>query len=501
MKYTKSILLPVIFHISCLSHTLGFFTTIPFPVMKLSHIPLKSHSKNIDATVDKRKTVVKFGGSSLNSPERIQNVGNILKDMILNGVEPVVVCSALGDTTTNILNIGSECINKGFSGIDEIRKTHLYICDNLEIDMSTKQDVLCLLDEMESILHSVSVIGELSDRNRDKIVSFGERMSVRIISSFLRSIGMKSDFFEAGSIGLVTTDVFGNSEILDEAYTLIYEYMSTMETDLIPVITGFLGETKSGNITTLGRGGSDLTATTIGVAIGAVEVQVWKDVDGMMTMDPRMISSAVSVPRVSYEEATELAYFGGNILHPISMRPLIGKEIPIRIKNSYNPEHPGTLITSEKSNCDNLVTAITFKRGIDLIDIVSTHMLGQSGFLSRVFYQFFKYSLSIDMIATSDVSISLTLDMNQDRDSLRKCMQEIGDIADVTGHRNHASISLISDISRSSEVMSEVFRVLKEEDVKVYMISQGASKVNIGIIVSEEDLEKAIRSLHRHFFE
>jgi aspartate kinase len=447
------------------------------------------------------KTVVKFGGSSIKSEKEIKSIGKILKHMIYHGGEPVVVCSALGNTTSTILELAKDCENKESIGIEALRDSHLDICEKLDIDIYTKQQVMSLLDNMETLLNGVSILGELSDKNKDKIVSIGERMSVRIISSFLKTIGINSNYFDPGSIGLITTDEFGNADILDQSYPGIYETMSNLNSDMVPVITGFLGETECGDITTLGRGGSDLSATIIGAAIGAKEVQLWKDVDGMMSMDPRIVPTAVSIPYVSYEQASELAYFGGNILHPISMRPLIGTSIPIRIKNSYNPSHPGTLITSDKSKSTNLVTAITFKRGIDLIDIVSTRMLGQSGFLSSVFSKFFKYSLSIDMIATSDVSISLTLDKNQDRNKINNCIQELDDISDVTCHRDRASISIISDMSLSSEMMAGVFSVLKKEGVKVYMISQGASKVNTGIVVSLEQLDVSIRALHRHFFE
>ena len=482
-----------------ISYALGFFVNVLSP-LNINSIVKRDNLRN-QMGCDSNKTVVKFGGSSIKSAETIKSIGNILKHMIYHGEEPVVVCSALGNTTSSILELAKDCENKESIGIEGLRKSHMDICEKLHIDIYTKEQVVCLLDNMETLLSGVSILGELSDKNKDKIVSIGERMSVRIISSFLKTIGIKSNYFESGSIGLITTDEFGNADILDESYPDIYETISNFNSDMVPVITGFIGETRCGEITTLGRGGSDLSATIIGAAIGAKEVQLWKDVDGMMSMDPRMIPNAVSIPHVSYEEASELAYFGGNILHPISMRPVMGTSIPIRIKNSYNPSHPGTLITAGKTNSTSIVTAITFKRGIDLVDIVSTRMLGQSGFLSRVFNQFFNYSISIDMIATSDVSISLTLDKDQDRKNVLKCIQELDDISDVTCHRNRASISLISDVSLSSEVMADAFYILKEEGVKVYMISQGASKVNTGLVVSEDQVDVSIKSLHKHFFE
>lgn len=266
------------------------------------------------------------------------------------------------------------------------------------------------------------------------------------------------------------------------------------------VVTGFIGHDEQGRITTLGRGGSDLTASTLGAAVPVDEIQVWKDVNGIMTANPKVVEDAIPVPFVTFEEASELAYFGAEILHPISMVPAMRHNIPVRVKNSYNPDHPGTVITATKEAA-TLVTAITSKRNVDLVDIVSTWMLGQYGFLSRVFSIFEEQKVSVDCVATSEVSISLTLDKKKEDDTKeQKLVEALSEIASVTVHPNRAIISLIANVKRSSEVLSIVFAALKQAGIQVEMLSQGASKVNISLIVKDSEAEQATKVLHDAFF-
>ncbi|CAM9406080.1 unnamed protein product [Phaeothamnion confervicola] len=344
------------------------------------------------------------------------------------------------------------------------------------------------------------------NRTLDHLVSFGERMSVRMMAAALNKAGVPAQHFDAWTIGIRTTSEFGNADVLPESLGLIAETMKRIDDNMVAVVTGFIGHSEDGKITTLGRGGSDLTATVIGAAVKADEIQVWKDVDGMMTADPRAVPAAVPVPCVSYEEAAELAYFGAKILHPVSMRPAMKAGIPVRIKNSYNPDHPGTVIVSQRDRATRgatqLVTAITFKSGVELIDIVSTRMLGQYGFLSRVFSVFAECRVSVDMVATSEVSVSLTLDPSQSKEAqLAEAVRQLRTVADVTESEGKGIISLIANVGRSSEVMAEVFQVMSTAGIQVLMLSQGASKVNVGLVVDDTDCDRAVRALHAHFFE
>ena len=278
--------------------------------------------------------------------------------------------------------------------------------------------------------------------------------------------------------------------------------MNKIDGDLVPVVTGFIGQDDNGRITTLGRGGSDLTATVIGAAAGVDEIQVWKDVDGIMTTDPRLVKAALPVDQVTYEEAAELAYFGAEVLHPIAMQPAIRSQIPVRVKNSYNPAAVGTAITQERDKAHTLVTAITSKSNVQLIDIVSTRMLGQYGFLSEVFNVFRECEVSVDVIASSEVSLSLTLDKKQrEKYDTGKLLDKLNKFADTTVFEDRAIVTLISNLDRSSEVMAIAFRVMEKLGIVVEMFSQGASKVNISFVIQMSDREKVIKALHACFFE
>lgn len=230
------------------------------------------------------------------------------------------------------------------------------------------------------------------------------------------------------------------------------------------------------------------------------EIQVWKDVDGILTADPRLVESAVPVSHVSYDEASELAYFGAQVLHPIAMQPALKADIPVRVKNSYNPSAPGTVI-DKVGNPDRMVTAITCKKKITLMDIHSLQMLGAYGFLGAVFGDFEKHKLSVDVLASSEVSISVTLDKKQPEADIELLCEDLKQIAEVELHRGRAILTLIADVGRSSDVLATVFRSFSAHGIKVEMMSQGASKVNISFIVKEDQIDDAILKLHQCFFE
>ena len=256
----------------------------------------------------------------------------------------------------------------------------------------------------------VTMLKELSPRSNDYLVSFGERISTRIFAAYCNKMGVTAVQFDAFDMGFVTNDEFMNAEIEPETYKLVRSTLKSVPKGTIPIITGFLGKAKeSGAITTLGRGGSDLTASIVGAAMSTKEIHVWKDVDGVLTADPREIENARAVPVVTFREASELAFFGAQVLHPLSMRPAQEYNIPVRVRNSYNPAALGTLIKAERKN-DLPVTSLVEKQNVTLMDIVSTRMLNVHGFMAKVFQIFQDEEISVDVVATSEVSISLTLD-------------------------------------------------------------------------------------------
>mmetsp|Transcript_14311 Transcript_14311/g.19951 ORF Transcript_14311/g.19951 Transcript_14311/m.19951 type:complete len:543 (+) Transcript_14311:85-1713(+) len=460
--------------------------------MNPNRIP-SENGKKIDVAM-------KFGGSSLANADRIDYVANLIKGQIEAGYRPrAVVCSAMGKTTNSLLAAGDFAL-EGRVCVDAIRTLHSNTCDVFGYPNSTRNEIEALLDECESLLNGIKLIQELSPKSLDQLVSYGEQCSVRIMAARLNQIGVPAQAFDSWDVGILTNSNFGDAKLLPTHESAIKNAFSRIDPDVVAVVTGFIGHDPNGKITTLGRGGSDLTATAIGAACGLDEIQVWKDVDGILSSDPRMVPNAVPVKTVSYEEASELAYFGAQVLHPIAMQPAMKGNVPVRVKNSYNPSAEGTVI-SHMDKPDRLVTAITCKRGVKLMDIQSTQMMGAYGFLATVFGDFEKHRLSVDVLASSEVSVSLTLDKKQDMNQINAVCKELAPYADVTLKEERAILTLIADVERSSDVLATVFRVFSSQDIRVEMMSQGASKVNISFVLKDKCLEDAVLNLHKCFFE
>lgn len=438
--------------------------------------------------------VMKFGGSSVANGERMRHVASIISSYAEK--KPLVVLSAMGDTTDHLLE-AAEMAQKGTVDISGVEKLHYDTAKELGIEIPAVAD---LLEELKSLLLGISMLKELTKRTRDYLVSFGERLSVRMMAAYLSSLGLNAKFYDAWDAGFISDSRFMSAELLDEVWTNIPKvfksYASGRQKE-IPIVTGFIAKDKEGHITTLGRGGSDLTATMLGAALKVDEIQTWKDVNGILTTDPRIVSDAKTVPIVTYEEAAELAYFGSQVLHPRSMMPCRRTGTPVRVKNSYNIESPGSLIVEKHGSLPPPVRAITVVKGVTVIDINSTRMLGASGFMAHIFNQFLKHDISVDVVATSEVSVSTTVTTKKD---LAPLCQDLGNVADVEVHDGKAIITIICDVHRSSEILSVCFAALKKAGINVQMISQGASKVNISLMCQEEEANLVIQVLHKAFW-
>nr|XP_043632480.1 aspartokinase 2, chloroplastic-like [Erigeron canadensis] len=466
--------------------------------------------QGLEATSNQLSCVMKFGGSSVASADRMKEVA----ELILSFPEenPVIVLSAMGKTTNKLILAGEKaasCVST-VSEIEElsfVKELHNRTVDELGLDKSLITDHL---EKLERLLNGIEVLKDMTPRARDYLVSFGECMSTRIFAAYLNKIGVKARQYDAFDIGFITTDDFTNADILEATYPAVANRLhgDWISDPAIPIVTGFLGKGwRTCAVTTLGRGGSDLTATTIGKGLGLREIQVWKDVDGVLTCDPNIYQGAQPVPYLTFDEAAELAYFGAQVLHPQSMRPAREGDIPVRVKNSYNRKAPGTLITKSRDMSKAILTSIVLKRNVTMLDIVSTRMLGQFGFLAKVFSTFEDLGISVDVVATSEVSISLTLDPSKFwsreliQQELDNVVEELEKIAKVNLLQHRSIISLIGNVQRSSLILEKVFHVLRKNGVNVQMISQGASKVNISLIVNDSESEKCVKALHEAFFE
>ncbi|MFP3043132.1 aspartate kinase [Treponema primitia] len=441
--------------------------------------------------------VMKFGGSSVANAERIRHVAEIVKSQITE--KPILVLSAMGDTTDHLLSAADLALREGVVSIDKVEKLHRNTIQELNLEAAILEEVDPLLAELQTLLTGISLIRELTVKTRDYLVSFGERLSVRITAAYFNSIGIKALAVDAWHAGFLSDSNFTSAELDEESWDRIPEALRPLiEKGIMPVITGFIAKDRQGCITTLGRGGSDLSATMIASAMNAAEVQVWKDVDGILTSDPRIVKAAKPVETVTYDEAAELAYFGAQVLHPRAMQPCIKTGTPVRVKNSYNPAAPGTRIIGTIDKKTGPVRAITSRKNVTLVDIVSTRMVGQYGFLAGVFATFAEHKLSVDMVATSEVSVSLTLDAANDLGKLKQDLSKISSVEIKTGK---AIVTIIGDVRRSSEILQRAFGVCVLLGIQVQMVSQGASKVNISFIVDDIQAGEVVTALHSCFFE
>lgn len=442
--------------------------------------------------------VMKFGGSSVANAERIKHVATIIKSF--EEKRPVVVLSAMGDTTDHLLEAADAAL-EGHITIDAVEKLHKDTAVALGVHAA---EIDTLLGELRTLLTGISMLREVTPRSKDYLVSFGERLSVRLMAAYLNSVNIRAVFRDAWDVGFVSDSSYTSADLLPATWENIRQQLGSYRDGKkgdgmpIPVVTGFIAKDEKGFITTLGRGGSDLTATMLGAALRAEEVQTWKDVDGILTTDPRVVKEARTVPVATYDEVAELAYFGAQVLHPRSMQPCLQTGTPVRVKNSYNIEAPGSIIVTRHEVKPPSVRAITSKKNVTLIDIVSTRMLGQHGFLAKVFESFAAHSISVDVVATSEVSVSLTVD--SEKAHFAGLRHDLEKYASIDIRKDKAIVTIICDVKRSSSILAATFAALEEEDINVQMISQGASKVNISMICDSGEAQKVVQVLHDRYF-
>ena len=352
-------------------------------------------------------------------------------------------------------------------------------------------------DALDDLLRGIAAVGELTPRTNDLVVSFGERLSSRMLAEAFDERGLQGAHVDARSC-IITDANYGKAAALQDTIEakLAEIVLPLIEAGKTPVMGGFIGATVAGVTTTLGRGGSDYTAALVGGAMHAGAIEIWTDVNGIMTTDPRICPDALRVKTISFEEAAELAYFGAKVLHPATILPAVQKSIPVWVLNSRNAENEGTKITAMAAKCASPFKSIAAKKRLTIIDVVASRMLMSHGYLKAVFDVFDKYKCAIDMVSTSEVSISLTVDSNQ---QLPEICSELAKIADVKMEGNKALVCLVGeDIRGHNGIAGRVFSAISH--VNVRMISQGASEINMSFMIDEEDVEEAVRSLHEHFF-
>jgi aspartate kinase len=408
----------------------------------------------------------------------------------------VVVVSAMGKTTNKLLAIASDAItgdrDRALDQLSKLHDFHLREAAGLGVDVEVDTHFY----ELTELIKGLAVMGELTPRATDAVCSYGERISSIIVAALFNSRGIRTTHLDSRKLIITDHRHTQAAPLFSETNRRLQSTIPSLAQQQCVVMGGFIASSEDGVTTTLGRGGSDYTASIVGAGIGAEEIQIWTDVDGMLTSDPAILPGGYRVKACSFAEAAELAYFGAKVLHPATVLPAIEKNIPVRILNSRRPEVSGTLIVAEPPPCANAVRSIACKRNITLVNIVSTRMLMAHGFLRRIFEVFDRYATAVDMLATSEVSVSLTIDHTGALPAIR---EELEKFADVLIEEDQAIVCLVGDNIRNTPgVAAGVFHAL--EAINVRMISQGASALNISVVLAAADLRRAVESLHREFF-
>src|SRR5689334_6898767 len=403
--------------------------------------------------------VMKFGGTSVESAEAIARVAGIVRARLER--RPVVVVSAMGKTTNKLLAIAADAVagelKAALAKLAELREFHL----RESAGLGTGDIVEAHFQELDALVRGLAVMRELTPRATDAISAYGERISSLIVAAHLSRRGMSTAHVDSRSVIVTDRRHTQAAPLFEETDRRLRETLVPMLDHFVVVMGGFIASNEDGVTTTLGRGGSDYTASIVGAGIGAEEIQIWTDVDGMLTADPTVLPGAVHRVKVcSFTEAAELAYFGAKVLHPATVLPAIEKNIPVRILNSRRPEVEGTLIVSDPPPCTTPIRSIACKRNITLLNIVSTRMLMAHGFLRRIFEVFDRYETPVDMLATSEVSVSLTIDNTR---SLAAIRTELEEFAEVSIEINQAIVCLVGDnIGATPGVARRAFSALKD---------------------------------------
>jgi aspartate kinase len=448
--------------------------------------------------------VIKFGGTSVGDAGRVAAAIDIVAER--RHLNPIVVVSALSGVT-NDLAAATEAACQGDGQrvndiIDRVRDRHEDVALRLVqqrgdffetfVKRLNKQ-----IGEIRTVLHGIALVGEVTARGLDKVVSIGERLSSVLFAYSMMMRGLPGEHVESEEV-IWTNDHFGGATPLMDLTTEAARktLLPIVERNHIPVLGGFIGRTVAGATTTLGRNGSDYSAAIVAAAVGAGEVQIWTDVDGLLTCDPRFVPSARVIDHLSHEEAAELASFGAK-LHPRTLEPAIEAGIPVRVLNTQNPASPGTLITREGTERASGPRSVARKRNVTVVHMTSNKMLGAHGFLARLFHIFEELKISVDLIATSEVSVSVTVDEQLNIDELQKRLRGVADV-EVIG--TQCIIAIVGrNLLADSLVGARVFEALR--GVPMSMLSLGRSGLNLSIVINDGDSDRAIQQIHHALFE
>ena len=445
--------------------------------------------------------VCKFGGTSVGDADAIARTAAIIAARLAR--QPVVVVSALGGTTNQLLQIAEQAAKGQLIGalraVEGLRDRHL--SETQRLLSGADADEVCnelsaMFDELAALAEALRTLGDLTPRSLDAIASLGEQCSSVLVVAAFKKHGLPAEHLDAREV-MITDANFTRAEPLTDAIGEAAQrlIMPLVRAGKIPVMGGFIGSSHgSGITTTLGRGGSDYSASLVGAALQAEAIEIWTDVDGMLTADPRVVDGAQLIERIGFEEASELASFGAKVLHPNTIAPAVMRGIPVWVLNSRRPEGTGTLITFDAPR--RSVTAIAGKSGVTLVKVRSPRMLLTEGFMRTLFEVFARHGTSVDVVATSEVSVSVTID---DTTSLEALVVDLRALGDVTIERNRGIVSIVGNgLADGGTSMSRALAAIG--DLRVHMLSLSSSRINLTVVVDGEQVAPAMRRLHAAFF-
>jgi len=445
---------------------------------------------------------MKFGGTSVEDAAAIDRVAAIVKGRTAE--RPFVIVSAMAKVTDQLLAManaaGAADLEKALDLCLKLRERHYNAAGELlgtGLHTELHSELATIFDSLEQLLRGICAVGELTPRTSDQVASFGERLSSTIITPAFVARGMNAVLLDARQVIVTDSQHMRAVPQMDEInHRLQVKAKPLVDNGQIPVMGGFIGSTREGHTTTIGRGGSDFSAALVGAGLNADRIEIWTDVDGMKTTDPRICADAHRIKVISFEEAAELAYFGAKVLHPATVLPAVEKNIPVLVLNSRNPENEGTRILSNTAPSRSLFKAIAVKSRITIIDIVSARMLMAHGFLAKVFEVFARHRCAVDVVSTSEVSVSLTVDSNE---AIPQIAADLEDLGQVKYSGRQAIVCLVGESIRDRPgVAAQVFDAIR--DINVRMISQGASEINLTFVIDETHVPDVVQRLHARFF-
>src|SRR5919198_5469268 len=460
------------------------------------------------------RLVMKFGGTAVDSPDKVRHVGELVKSHKKDN-EIVCVISAVRGMTDGLLSVAESVRRGDKTSIEEFvkksAKIHTDIAKGAISNKKLKGEAVAstkkIIRELEDVLGGIVLLGEVTPKSLDYLMSFGERLSTPTVSFALQDIGIKSDYLTGKEAGILTDGNFGEARpLMDTTKLRVSHKLGPMlKQDSVPVVTGFIGADQYGNITTIGRGGSDYTATIIAASIGAEEVWLWSDVDGLMTADPKIVKDAQVLREVSFAEAMEMALFGAKYMHPRALEPVIDTKIPIRIRNTFNVNHCGTIITQNPSKeSPKIVKSVSVIRHTALIDVSGGGMVGAPGTAANIFDTLAKNRVNIMMISQSPSESSISMVVR--RDELDKAIMTLdlnllGKVVKRVNVNNDVAVIAVvgSGMRGIKGVAARVFNAVANQNVNVIMIAQGSSELNLAFVVNDRDCEQVVRALHDEF--